>query len=192
MRIVNEISNDPNDIFVIHRNVIHFFSIKEILEKIDYRPVFVVQPVEITNEIRNNTEQYTGIIKRLKARQSIKNQQIIFINEELSLNFSFIELFFQRFNTFQTKENENDEIKLLYKDEEAEFKTFNIETKIYSVNVLNRINCSDKYGSEQKEIIEDVNSVVKQKCDSVLLNDVKDQNIIMFYLENNPNAVACF
>ena len=61
MRIVNEISNDPNDIFVIHRNVIHFFSIKEILEKIDYRPVFVVQPVEITNEIRNNTEQYTGI-----------------------------------------------------------------------------------------------------------------------------------
>lgn len=83
MRIVTEISNDPNDIIVIHKEKIYSFTVEEILEKIEDKPVYVAQSFEITNEIKNKgviinevTISYDEIIKRLKVDRPLKTYKL--------------------------------------------------------------------------------------------------------------------
>lgn len=161
------------------------FSVDEIKQKINSKPVFVTQNSKIESLPIDDS-----IKTRLNARQNIKSQQILYFTPNLSLDFSFIELFNEKFNTFKII---GDGVPIfLYSSDELNLKTYNIETVVYSVEADRK----NKYNSE-KQIEEsiDASKLVRRKClnaDAFDEADIEPQNIIMIYLENKPDIVNCF
>lgn len=205
--------NNPEIIIIKHYDNFYRFEVKHIDEMLSFS-IFLKQT---KGRIDNLSPED---IQRLKGRCGMREQRIIYFESLFSLDYSFIENFRNGFNTFETitqvdskiikgeskqKEiKENDPIHYLCEfdkcDADKPIKT-NIETSIFSVKVISRNNMfntggiSDKYKVIQEIEIEEKLSPVRRKCANRIYDDeIKDNNLILFYLNKNngEKIIYCY
>lgn len=166
-----------NELVIKHGRNTFNYSIIDIEKKMNLQPGYVVQ-----NQKFNFFDDEK--LERLRRRQTIPDQKIIYLSPDISLNSTFIHAFNQGHRQFETVIGEN-KISFLFRTSEQELKTYNIPTRIYSVKAIDK-------AIEQKQIEIKENLSIKSNCKNEFMYEAEDEDVIMMYEANNPSMFYCY